>query len=170
MRKILFLTIVSTFLYGCDANQAEASTLTVDSSEVMDENSVSPTHMATFDIEGMMCQKGCGSAIRKGLLETGGVSEVEVAFDAENPASLIKVYFDNSKTTTDEMITVIGNLADNRYSAKLKKVTQTTLSSVNVITDEEQENHSVNDISSREVSSKSFSFPNLTKILNGLIN
>ncbi|WP_107039686.1 heavy-metal-associated domain-containing protein [Brumimicrobium mesophilum] len=163
MRQLFFLTILSSFLFGCESNELLTP-------EISEEKNIFPTHLATFDIEGMMCQKGCGAAIRKGLLDTGGVSEVEVAFDDEHPLSQIKVYFDIKKTSTDKMIKVIGGLADNRYSAKLKKVTQSTLSAVNVKTDEVQDDHSLNGLSSREVSSKSFTFPNLTKLLNGLIN
>lgn len=163
MRHILFFTIVVSLLLSCESNVVSAP-------DVADENNISPTHMATFEIEGMMCQKGCGSAIRKGLYDTGGVSEVEVAFDEANPVNIIKVFFDSNKTSTDKMITVIGGLADNLYSAKLTKVSQTTISSKRVVAEVESSDQSLASIPTREVSTKSFSFPNLTKLLNGLIN
>lgn len=163
MKRALLLTFLLVLLMGCESK--EVSVLEIES-----EKSITPTHMATFEVEGMMCQKGCGAAIRKGLYDTGGVSEVEVTFDEENPINEIKVFFDINKTSTQKMIMVIGSLADNRYSAKLKKVTESTLSPLKVNSDEKSSNHKMNIISSREVSTKSFTFPNLTKLLNGLIN
>lgn len=142
--------------------------------EVTDENSVVPTHIATLEVEGMMCQKGCGAAIRKGLYDTGGVSEVEVTFNAENPVNEIKVYFDIQKISTEKMITVIGGLAEMRYSARLKKVTESKIVKSSIINvDEEKQRTSAknhNNVPSVESSTSVISFPNLTKLLNSLIN
>lgn len=163
MRLILFFTIVISLLLGCEGEKVAIP-------EITDETIILPTHMAIFDIEGMMCQKGCGAAIRKGLYDTGGVSEVEVAFNEENPVNQIKVFFDINKTSTDKMITVIGGLADNRYSARLTRVSQTTITPKRVNVEMESSEQNLKRIPTREVATKSFSFPNLTKLLNGLIN
>lgn len=163
MRSFLFLTVLLSFLVACETQE-------VVEQEFIDEKSVSPTHMATFEVEGMMCQKGCGSAIRKSLYETGGVSEVEVTFSEENPVNEIKVFFDIKKTSTEKMIFVIDDLAESRYSARLKKVTESTISPMKVNNDNKPSKNNLQNISTREVSTKSFSFPNLTKLLNGLIN
>src|SRR5690554_913483 len=119
--KQLFLPLILVFLIlGCESSDQPTG--------VVDEDvTVRPTHVAVFEVEGMMCQKGCGAAIRKGLYEAGGVSEVEVVFNEENPVSEIKVYFDINKTTTEKMIAAIGSLAEMRYSARLKKVTETNI-------------------------------------------
>ena len=163
MRHFVFLTMLLSFLVSCENKE-------VVEQEFVDEKTVSPTHMATFEVEGMMCQKGCGSAIRKSLYETGGVSEVEVTFSEENPVNEIKVFFDINKTSTEKMIVVIGDLAESRYSARLKKVTESTISPMKVNYDIKPTKHSVQNIPTREVSTKTLSFPNLTKLLNGLIN
>ena len=163
MVRTVFLSVLLSLLVGCESNEFVLP-------EVKVEDKISPTHMATFEVEGMMCQKGCGSAIRKGLYETGGVSEVEVSFDENNPMSEIKVFFDINKTSTQEMIVLIGAMADSLYSAKLKKVTESTISPLNVFNEEKHLNTNVKNISTREVSTKSFTFPNLTRLLNGLIN
>ncbi|PWH81381.1 heavy-metal-associated domain-containing protein [Brumimicrobium oceani] len=163
MRNFVFLSVLLSFLFACEANEKVEN-------EFVDEKSVSPTHVATFEVEGMMCKKGCGSAIRKSLYETGGVSEVEVTFNEGNPTNEIKVLFDIKKTSTEKMIFVIGDLAESRYSARLKKVTESTIAPMKVNNDSKPNKHKVQDIPTREVSSKSFSFPNLTKLLNGLIN
>lgn len=163
MRRTLFLTMLLSFLLGCEASEKTKL-------ETRDQPKISPTHMAVFEIEGMMCQKGCGAAIRKGLYDTGGVSEVVVAFNEENPTNEIKVFFDINKTSTEKMISVIGDLADSRYAAKLKKVTESTISPLKVNNDDRSSKRKMKNLSSRKVSTESFSFPNLTKLLNGLIN
>jgi len=160
MGRVLFLFIFVSFFIGCENNEMIKL-------DVADEKNISPTHMAAFEIEGMMCQKGCGAAIRKGLYDTGGVSEVEVAFDEKNPVNEIKVFFDINKTSTEKMILVIGGLADNRYSAKLIKVTESTITPMKVNKDDNSSSQKIKRISNKEVSAKSFSFPNLTKLLNG---
>ncbi|RYM35098.1 heavy-metal-associated domain-containing protein [Brumimicrobium glaciale] len=167
MRRTIFLIMLLSFLLGCESKEAAQQ-------EVVSKEDIAPTHMATFEVEGMMCQKGCGAAIRKSLYETGGVSKVEVAFAEENPASEIKVYFDIKKTSTEKMIVVIGNMAESRYSARLKKVTESTISPMKVFNDDKSSNNKLKNISTREVSNEvateRFTFPNLTKLLNGLIN
>src|SRR5690554_5878134 len=129
MRTIFFLVCVSTLFIACSHEDAVSQETEVIVEESMiDETQVAPTHIATFEVEGMMCQKGCGSIIRKGLYETGGVSEVEVAFEDENPVNEIRVYFDKKNTSIEDMISVIGKLADNRYNAKLISISESTLS------------------------------------------
>ena|SRR5690554_6265682 len=125
MKRLFFLIVLMILFVGCESTTAPKIQTTAENVTIV------PTHIATFEIEGMMCQKGCGAIIRKGLYETGGVAEVEVLFNEENPVNEIKVYFDIKKTSTDKMITVIGNLAEMRYSARLKKVTESTIASAN---------------------------------------
>src|SRR5690554_8047193 len=97
MKNAFFFIVLMVLFVGCQNSEDPIP-------EDVSETIISPTHTAIFEVEGMMCQKGCGAAIRKGLYETGGVSEVEVVFNEENPVSEIKVYFDINKTTTEKMI------------------------------------------------------------------
>lgn len=161
MKRVFLLTLLTVLFFACDStNNAVA--------EAEDETSVSPTHVAVIEVEGMMCQKGCGAIIRKGLYETGGVSEVEVSFNEENPMSEIKVYFDINKTTTEKMLSVIGGLADMRYTAKLKKVTESKIVMHNS-TSKENTIQNLKSVPATKASAATFSLPDLTKLLNNLI-
>lgn len=164
MRDLLIISFLFLVSLGCENKELQEEVV------IQEESKISPTHIAIFEVEGMMCQKGCGAAIRKGLYETGGVSTVEVSFDEENPVNEIKVYFDIKLTSTEKMIDVIGGLADERYSAQLKKVTESTLSMSRSNSEESLSNNRSKSIPTREISTESFSFPNLTQLLNGLIN
>lgn len=132
-QTLVFITLI-VFLFGCESSNIQAEKVAPEPNEELesfDETTVVPSHIAIFEVEGMMCEKGCGSAIRKGLYETGGVSKVDILdFDENDSVNKIQVYFDIQKTTTEDMIDVIGNLADNRYSARLRKVTQSTIAKV----------------------------------------
>lgn len=125
MRTIFFLVCVSTLFIACsheDAVSQETEVIVEES--IIDETQVAPTHIATFEVEGMMCQKGCGSIIRKGLYETGGVSNVEIFFNEENPVNEIKVHFDNNLTSVEDMVMIVSKLANSQYSARLTGVSE----------------------------------------------
>lgn len=125
MRTIFFLVCVSTLFIACSHEDAVSQETEVIVEESMiDETQVAPTHIATFEVEGMMCQKGCGSIIRKGLYETGGVSNVEIFFNEENPVNEIKVHFDNNLTSVEDMIVIVSKLANSQYSARLTGVSE----------------------------------------------
>ena len=141
MKKQLFvIALFSVLFVACENDKTVIETpenteeVETEQTEVVAEEfvgqevNVIATHIAVFEIEGMMCQKGCGSIIRKGLHDTGGGSEVEVAFEDENPVNEIRVYFDKKNTSIEDMISVIGKLADNRYNAKLISISESTLS------------------------------------------
>src|SRR5690554_427491 len=162
MKNAFFFIVLMVLFVGCQNSEDPIP-------EDVSETIISPTHTAIFEVEGMMCQKGCGAAIRKGLYETGGVSEVEVVFNEENPVSDIKVYFDINKTTTEKMIHVIGGLAEMRYSAKLIKVTESTVVYIDE-TSERRQKHKLNRTVSVETSIPKVTFPNLTKLFSRLIN
>lgn len=125
MRTIFFLVCVSTLFIACSHEDAVSQETEVIVEESMiDETQVAPTHIATFEVEGMMCQKGCGSIIRKGLYETGGVSNVEIFFNEENPVNEIKVHFDNNLTSVEDMVMIVSKLANSQYSARLTGVSE----------------------------------------------
>lgn len=130
MKKLFFLCLLGISFIGCQTVDNPIVDLDEETSELIDgEVKVIPTHVAILEVEGMMCQKGCGSIIRGGLYDIGGVSEVEVNFSEESPISEIIVYYDINMVSTEDMIVAIQDLADNRYSAQIKKITQSSISS-----------------------------------------
>jgi|SRR5690554_4338652 len=133
MKKIYSFVLLSLLFFACN-NEQDVAVKTVEIegatelSLLQDEEiTIAPTHIATFEVEGMMCQKGCGSILRKGLYETGGVSQVEVSFDSEKPVNEIKVHFDKNRTSIEEMITVVSKLANEQYSARLISMSEETV-------------------------------------------
>lgn len=124
--------------------------------------------VAEYEIEGMVCEMGCGASLRKGLYETGFVSEVKVNYAEENPSNSIKIYFNKDKISTDKMQEIIESLNEKQFKANLLKTQDLSTS------DQKKFNGKQSDSSSGssgvKASTKSFSFPNLTELLNSLIH
>lgn len=114
---LLILGLTSCENGGIDFITGSQNTVIVD--EVNPEKSVEANYKATFLVDGMMCSKGCGAVIRKGLYETGAIAEVEVHFDEEDESGEITVYFDKNNINSEEIIKTIKELPSDRYSAEL---------------------------------------------------
>ena len=154
MKNFILLTVlVAAVFYGCSNN---------------DENTKSANAVAEFEIEGMVCEMGCGASLRKGLYETGFVSEVKVDYAEENPSNSIKVFFNKDNISTDKMIEIIESLNENQFKASLIKTND--LSSSEQVEYKEKHTNVSSGKSGVEASTKTFSFPNLTKLLNNLIH
>lgn len=61
----------------------------------------------TVEIEGMVCQKGCGSSIRKELKKMDGVSNVSFNYSDSTKTDDVIIDFDENKTSKKEIIKVI---------------------------------------------------------------
>jgi hypothetical protein len=131
------------------------------------EDSKSANAVAEFEIEGMVCEMGCGASLRKGLYETGFVSEVKVDYDESNPANLIKVYFNIDNISTIKMKEVIESLNENQFKASL--VNMEELSSSDQKKYKKNKSNASLGSPGVEASTKTYSFPNVTELLNGLI-
>lgn len=153
MYKILAIVgLVASLFVSCSDNSSPADV----------------SRVASFEIEGMVCEMGCGASLRKGLYTTDAVDEVEVDYEEERNRNVINVYYSSDKTNTDDMLKVIEELNEGQFKAKLiedkavsenksKKSQETTSTS------------SGSDVEGIEASTKSFSLPNLTELLNSLI-
>ena len=153
MRQYFVYTlIVISLLFSC-----------ADNAEMANENRI-----ATFEIEGMVCEMGCGASLRKGLYTTNAVDEVEIEYEEERKQNLIHVHYQADKTSTDEMKKLIEELNDGQFTCNLKEDKATEVDSSN---SGEAENASISKggVDGLEASTKNFHLPNLTELLNSLI-
>ncbi|MCO5269387.1 MAG: cation transporter [Brumimicrobium sp.] len=119
MKKIIFIPLI--LLVACQNSTEKEQIATEQSIEMIaPESKVIPNQIATFDVSGMMCEKGCGASIRKGLYDAGGVSQVDVRFDELH--SEISVHFDDQQTSVEEIIETIAALPKIAYTATLKEI------------------------------------------------
>lgn len=152
--KVAFLFIVGLVLFSCENTEEQSEAV---SNEV-----------ARIAVEGMVCEMGCGGAIRKELYATKAVDQVDVDFDEEASENIIAVHFDNRKISTDEILKKIGEINEGQFTVTLKGTEPLKAS--------DKSNKSAQNDSNKEeksyVNAKEsyFSFPNLTRWLNGLIH
>ena len=51
----------------------------------------------TFEVEGMVCKMGCGGSIRKALLETKSVSQVDVDYQDDRTKQIVSVSYNKGQ-------------------------------------------------------------------------
>jgi len=124
------------------------------------------TNKAEISVEGMVCEMGCGASLRKGLLESGAVTKVEVSFDEEAPSNVITVFYDGSISSPEQLVEIIEKLNEGQFKAKFIKETTVETASLQL------ENHSRSQIHNQQilkVEESYWSFPNLTELINKLL-
>jgi Cu+-exporting ATPase len=115
--KIILVSIVAIVLSACNETNSSKQVLAVTKKEIP---AVKSNAKITFEVEGMVCKMGCGGAIRKNLIQAGGVERVQVDFVEEAKSQAITVHYDSTLTditqlkkrieqTNDGQFTVLGN-------------------------------------------------------------
>ena len=80
-----------------------------------------PVTIASLGIEGMSCEKMCGGAIKKALLETEGVISAEIEFDADKDIDVAIVEYNVAAINDNELVGVVHDLRNGIY--KVRSVT-----------------------------------------------
>jgi hypothetical protein len=125
-------------------------------------------HIASFEVEGMVCEMGCGASLRKGLYTTEAVDDVKVEYNEDRMKNIIHVSYSSSKTGPESMLKIIEELNDGQFKAQLVEDKVAPLND----SSESKESESLSSESQTngiEASTSSFSLPNLTELLNSLI-
>jgi copper chaperone CopZ len=115
--KIILVSLVALVLNSCNQTSSSKQVLAVKKKEIP---TVKSNTKITFEVEGMVCKMGCGGAIRKDLIQAGGVERVQVDFVEEAKSQAITVHYDSTLTditqlkkrieqTNDGQFTVLGN-------------------------------------------------------------
>ena len=94
MKKIVFVLTTGILLSACSSEQEKVNTETIEAKTT--DVVVNPNQLLTMEIDGMVCQMGCGGAIRKGLKDTKGVASVEFDFEEERKTNVAKIAYDKS--------------------------------------------------------------------------
>ncbi len=122
MKKVLISVLCLAFLLSCSSitgNGNEQSTEEVKREETttsVDIASIVPNRMLTLQLDGMVCQMGCGGSIRKELNATGGVSLCEFNFEDGRKTNVARISFDKDKITADQIVTIISELNDGQFT------------------------------------------------------
>ena len=134
-------------------------------SEVSEEELVVPNRILTVEIEGMVCEMGCGGSIRKDLKATGGVSEVTFDYEEDREKNRVAVSYDNQRITEQEMIERLAELNEGQFTVGKTETEEFQAES----STEEKESKSSGTSNIDVASSSGFEIPNLLDLLSGLL-
>ena len=121
--KIILVSVVALVLSSCDQTKSSNQVLAVKQEQ---KSVVKSNAKITFDVEGMVCKMGCGGAIRKNLLQAGGVERVEVDFVEEAKSQGITVHFDSTLTNVSQLKKRIEQTNDGQFTVISEAETTTS--------------------------------------------
>lgn len=75
-----------------------------------------PNKTLTLEVEGMMCIKGCGSAIRKDLYATDAVGDISFSENETNENYTAIIEFDDRLISVEDLKNVISTTNNNQFT------------------------------------------------------
>lgn len=131
MKIILpFSIILVATAVSCTSDNSKTESKTVKKTNIIVKtNTVKADKMLTVNIDGMVCEKGCGSSIRKELLRTDAVESCEFDFQTDRKTNTVKIAFDKDKITVDKIVSILNSMNEKQF--KVLDTTTTVFESKN---------------------------------------
>lgn len=152
MKQLAFFVMIIFAVAACSTEVEETN----GQQEESVQTDVVPDRMLTMEVEGMVCEMGCGSSIRKELINLGGVSAVEFDFEEERASNTAKIAFDKDKVSVDEIVKAVSSINKGQFS--VGKVSSEAIQQNHVQQDEAT---GADETSQAEMQSVGFEIPNL---------
>lgn len=119
--KILVIVSSALILVACNT-PSESSSKETGKKETKDKGEMLPDvqadRMLVVELEGMVCQMGCGGSIREDLYASKGVASVSFDFDEKNPVDVAHVAYNREKISADQIISIISKTNDGQFKVK----------------------------------------------------
>ncbi len=163
MKHLLFIAALTVLVSACSSEKKDNDEANVDASTEV--AAVIPNRVLTMEIDGMVCEMGCGGSIRKELKNEGGVARVEFDFEDERATNIAKISFDKNAVTVDELINAVTKLNNGQFT-----VGETNSENLETTNTSGGDNSSSGEESSTSVSVEHTKLPNLLDLLSGLLN
>ena len=158
------LVYIAAIFFVASACSSESETENSENEEATSEVAVVvPNRVLTMEVDGMVCEMGCGGSIRKELNGTGGVSAVEFDFEDERETNIATISFDKNLVTVDQIVEAVSKMQDGQFT-----VGKTSSETLDVVSSTENNTSSSTETSNIDVSSSSVEMPNLLDLLSGL--
>ena len=164
MKKLFIFGAISLAIAACSSNDTNVADNPQKDNQEESVANVEPNRLLTMEVDGMVCQMGCGGAIRKELKKTGAVSNCEFDFEEERKTDVVKIAFDKEKISVDQLVNIVGKINDGQF--RVGKVSSEELYH-HVTTEGDDEGGS--DEADIEVTSSGMGMPSLLDVLSGLI-
>ena len=108
--SILFFAIAA--LLSCQAEQKQEPKMSVKTITIADGKNES---IASFEIEGMTCEMGCGNSIKSAIAKLNGVTSTDIKFTEEKDKDFAIVSFNPSLVSENEIASAITTLFGGQY-------------------------------------------------------
>jgi hypothetical protein len=69
----------------------------------------------TLEVEGMVCKMGCGGSIRKALLETKSVSQVDVDYQDDRTKQIVSVSYNKGQINKSAIVKLLETINDKQF-------------------------------------------------------
>ncbi|MGB0933730.1 MAG: heavy-metal-associated domain-containing protein [Lishizhenia sp.] len=119
---LLFLSL-TTVLFSCNPVTSNEENTFLDNPEktteveFIDQTKVASNASVKLNIEGMTCEMGCGSVIRKNLYNTGAIEQCAFDFQENRESNTVEVLFDSTKIEPTQIIAVINSIEEGDFTA-----------------------------------------------------
>jgi len=118
MRKIFGGVVLLTLFVACSQPEKQVEVAKqVENKEAPVKVNVNKT--ISLNIEGMVCEMGCGSSIRKALKDTKAVDRCSFDFKDERKVNVATISFDSTAITKDKIVSIISSLNDKQFKVNL---------------------------------------------------
>lgn len=115
MKTFSFSLICLVLLTQCQQNSKQNTVQQKPKSQTKQSSKPVANASMAFQVEGMVCKMGCGGAIRKELLESGAVTQVDVAFVEEAKSQEIVAYYDSTKIQVEGLKKILETTNDGQF-------------------------------------------------------
>jgi copper chaperone CopZ len=162
MKSSIFIFSGILFIASC-SSEPEKIHLRTEKGEQEQAPKVEANATLSVEIEGMMCEMGCGGSIRKELKSTGGVARVQYDFEEDREVNTAIISFDSNKVSAAEMIKRIKTMNDKQFTVHSYQVEKQTDNASGTTSSGSDEKSVVS------MDDHSFQLPNLISILKDFI-
>jgi Cu+-exporting ATPase len=163
MKRIFLFVMLGLILTACSSDVQVDSKQT--QAEVSDVELMVPNRLLTVEIEGMVCEMGCGGSIRKDLKATGGVCDVTFDYKEDRNTNFVAVTYDSQRISEQEMIECLSELNDGQFTVGKTESEAFQAEISNEKIEAKSSENSKIDVASSSV----FQMPNLLDLLSGLL-
>jgi len=116
----LLPVVTVAILVACSGEKAEVRIEKGTQSETSENGEqlpdVNADRMLVVELEGMVCEMGCGGSIRKELYASNAVESVSFEFDEEKTVDVARVAYDRDKITADEIVAIISSTNEGQFN------------------------------------------------------
>ena len=108
--RISIILLMILAVMGCsEPVQREATVITI-----LEAHGQEGKRSAKLEIEGMMCEVGCASKIKKELLELEGVASVIIDFDSDRSTDFAIIEYAENTIEPGALASTVNGIADGR--------------------------------------------------------